>query len=503
MNSESTASAEPNAALATSDATRNDAARQRWWRLADVGVLGIWIAVVGITLQHHEKWADEAQAWLLARDLDLRTLWFKELRYEGTPGLWHTILWMAQHWFHAPYAAVGPIGMACATAGVAFMLWKAPFPRPLRYLLAFSYFMVYQYAVIARPYTLFPLLGFAAACNFKDVKHPERITIALVLLANLTAHGALLAACLGVAYVIEVVKAWPTLEEQTRVRFMLAAAVMLLAFLFLFVVLNPPADVEGLQRTQPRTLFEEASKMWQGVTGAFFDSTAVTLVWLALGVVWCWLRKRPIVLILPVAALGIFYSVVNGWAHQQGTIFLAAIIGLWIAWPTQKEEMAFSPRERWTHLAMIVALICLFSYQIWNAAGIIRNDYRYPYCGAEDTAKYLKSVGADRQPIVGYLYGMVAVQAYFDHNILANLPTAYAHHGLPFRGVKLDLKELEGLAPEYVVFTAWEDPENTLNGVYAPFMSAAGYSLVHVSDGYLLWKRSWELRQVYFVFRRN
>src|SRR5579871_6286134 len=65
----------------------------RWWRIADFGVLGVWMAVVAFTLQYHEKWADEAQAWLIARDLNLKTIWFHELRYEGSPGLWHTILW--------------------------------------------------------------------------------------------------------------------------------------------------------------------------------------------------------------------------------------------------------------------------------------------------------------------------------------------------------------------------------------------------------------------------
>src|SRR5258708_35756342 len=104
------------------------AAEARWWRIADFGVLGAWIAVVGFTLRYHEKWADEAQAWLIARDLDLKTIWFHELRYEGSPGLWHTILWVAQHMFHAGYGALGFIGMAGATAGAALLIFKAPFP---------------------------------------------------------------------------------------------------------------------------------------------------------------------------------------------------------------------------------------------------------------------------------------------------------------------------------------------------------------------------------------
>src|SRR5215472_9725730 len=87
------------------------ASSSHWWRIGDFAVLTLWIAVVGYTIQHHEKWADEAQAWLIARDLDLRTIWFHELRYEGSPGLWHTILWFAQHALRAKYGALGYIGM--------------------------------------------------------------------------------------------------------------------------------------------------------------------------------------------------------------------------------------------------------------------------------------------------------------------------------------------------------------------------------------------------------
>src|ERR1022692_2853662 len=139
-----------------------------WWRIGDGIILFTWICITNFTLRYHEKWADEAQAWLVARDLPLRTIWFHELRYEGTPGLWHTILWIAQHVFHASYGAIGYIGLAGATAGAALLIFKAPFPRYIRWPLAFTYFMVYQYAVIARPYTLLSLLAFAAAMLFKD-----------------------------------------------------------------------------------------------------------------------------------------------------------------------------------------------------------------------------------------------------------------------------------------------------------------------------------------------
>ena len=64
----------------------------QWWRLLDTVVwLGLALVIL-LTVTRHEPWADEAQSWLLARDLGWFQLIFGELRYEGHPGLWHSIL---------------------------------------------------------------------------------------------------------------------------------------------------------------------------------------------------------------------------------------------------------------------------------------------------------------------------------------------------------------------------------------------------------------------------
>jgi hypothetical protein len=474
------------------------------WRIADLSVLGLWSLVAAFTLLHHEKWADEAQAWLLARDLDLSTLWFRELRYEGTPGLWHSLLWLAQRLFHVPYSGLGAIGLLCAAGGIAVMLLRAPFPRPVRWLLAFSYFMVYQYAVIARPYVLLPLLAFAAALLFKDANHPERITIVLALLANLSAHGALLAACIGLAYLWQGARSWAAFDERVRGRYVLSVGAMLLVFLFLFAVLQPPPDVEAMHTVRDRTLSAIASRAWQGINGAFFDFAPLTLGLLVLIAVWSFLRRGASALLVPIVilVLGILYGY-YGLAHHQGTIFIAAITGLWIAWPTAQETKTFSAWGRWTHQALVVGLVCLLAYQVWNAVAVIRNEYRYPYSGAEDAAKYLKSVGADREPLIGYGDYMAGVQAYFDRNIQINKPTTYFHHGEPLDRGSVSGAEIQSYAAAYVVFTCWSQCESEFQTGFDPFMHTYGYSLVHSSDGYLLSKRGWDMRQVYFIYHRN
>jgi hypothetical protein len=470
-----------------------------WWRIADLGVLGVWVSIVGFTIQHHEKWADEAQAWLMARDLDLYTLWFKELRYEGTPGLWHTILWAAQHTFHAPYESISYIGMAFATAGVAFVLFKAPFPRALRWLLVFSYFMVYQYAVIARQYTLLPLLAFAAAMQFKGSRHPERMTLVLVLLANVSAHGVIIAGCLGLGYLIEAIRSWRMFEARLRTRYLVCTAVMVLVFLFLFIILKPTPDVAELAIRKGADL-SKLARAEAALSGAFLDWNLPSGVFLLLAGAWCFMRRRLLTFALPIVALLILYIQVYGFAHHHGTLFVTAVAGLWIAWPTEDERRAFSVTERRTTQAMIALLACLFGINVWDAAVAVRNEYLLPYSGAEDAAKYLKSVGAVGKPMLGYTYRVVGVQAYFDHNIFANLPTAYYHDGLPLPARSLDGEEILAANPEYLVVHSsnpdfdrrWmDDGLNTL-----------GYKLVHSSVGYMLFKRSVYERTTYFIYRR-
>lgn len=484
-------------------------AASHWWRLGDFTVLGLWISIVAFTLHYHEKWADEAQAWLIARDLPLSRIWFYELRYEGSPGLWHTILWIAQHVFHAKYGALGYIGMAGATAGAALLIFKAPFPRYIRWPLAFTYFIVYQYAVIARPYTLLPLLAFSAAIFFKDLQRPERMTVVLVLLANLSLHGTILAGCFGLAYLIDAWKARDTLDAQVRKRYWICIAVMAATFLLIAIILKPTPDVEefAMKRLIPKVTDQfgheitPLRKLVAVTSGAFVDYFAPSVLFVLLAGAWCFWRRKfwsfgPSVVLL----IGL-YSGIHGYPHHHGTVFVAALSGLWIAWPTTEEGILFNTKERRALQGMSVLLLCLCAVNIWDSTVVIKREYLYPYSGAEDAARYLRTVGADRGPMFGFLFGAVAVQAEFDQHLFANIPTSYFHLGFPLTGTSLDVDELYRVRPEYIVAYSIE-PERML-GEGIPQLTSRGYEVVHTSDGYYMYKRAvWE-REFYFILRRT
>lgn len=481
-----------------------------WWKIGDVLMLLAYAGVVLWTIRYHEKWADEAQAWLIARDLSLKAIWFHEMRYEGTPALWHTILWVAQHVFHAGYGAIGYIGLFFAIAGAAVLLFKAPFPRIVRWPMAFGYVFIYQYAVIARPYTLLPLLAFCAAILFKDIRHPERITLVLVLLTLLTLHGAILAGCLGLAYLIEALPSWHELDGKLKGRYAASTGILALTFVFLAVILKPTPDVQefattnGLTQQAAMLQAKEVTipvKLEAVFSGAFLDFVSLSVLFAVLAGAYCALRGKFLAYALPVTFLLALYVAVHGYAHHQGTVTIAAITGLWIAWPSPQESASLSVFQGRATQGMVLLLLLFCGIQIWDSVVVIDHEYLYPYSGAEDAAQFLKSEGADKGKIYGFSYGISGIQAYFDHRIFTNIPTSYYHHGLPLYGKTLDLGEVDRVSPGYIVIFD-EDPQRILDMRVIDGLASIGYQMVHFSDGYQLYRRGVYVRQVYFIFKR-
>jgi hypothetical protein len=244
-----------------------------------------------------------------------------------------------------------------------------------------------------------------------------------------------------------------------------------------------------------------SQKLVAVISGAFIDFLIPSVLLVLLFATWCIWRRKWLPFILPVGVMIVFYVAIHGAAHHHGTVFLAAIAGLWIAWPTKKESLAFNGVDRTALLCVNGLLLVLCFFNIWDSAVVIQREYKYPYSGALDAAQYLKSVGADRGPMFGMLFGVVAVQAYFDHNIFANNPTTFFHHGLPLETTRLNVEELYRVKPEYVVAYS-TDPKLMLETGVGQ-LTSRGYELVHFSDGYYLYKRGVFEREVYFIFRRT
>src|SRR4249920_3250537 len=77
-------------------------------------VTGVFLCFAAFGLWHHEMWRDEHQAWLVARDAHSLSQFFQNIRYEGNPGLWHSLLYLITCFSHNPvYMQVLHLMIAC------------------------------------------------------------------------------------------------------------------------------------------------------------------------------------------------------------------------------------------------------------------------------------------------------------------------------------------------------------------------------------------------------
>jgi len=191
--------------LPTLDAVRTEL-RLRW---PEWTAISVFAAVVAFVIPYHEPWTDEAQGWQLARSLSLRSLFQTHIHYEATPGLWHFLLWILNR-AHVSYAGMHWICGAIAVVAAGLLVFISPFPRYLKLTLPFTFFLVYQYAVIARGYLLVPLILFSIAVGWK--KSPLVVAALLGLLANCALHAAAISGGLAIVYFVEELRKAAELE---------------------------------------------------------------------------------------------------------------------------------------------------------------------------------------------------------------------------------------------------------------------------------------------------
>jgi hypothetical protein len=158
-----------------------------------------FLAVAGSAMATHELWRDEAQPWLVA--LHSRSLLelFRQIKYEGHPGLWYTLLYLVTRVTPSP-VAMQLLHLAIGGAAVWIVARYAPFTVLQRVLFAFGYFPLYEYTVVSRDYGLgmLVLLATCAAIGAGGSRFP--LVVALIaLIPHTNAFAAIVGLGLGLA----------------------------------------------------------------------------------------------------------------------------------------------------------------------------------------------------------------------------------------------------------------------------------------------------------------
>jgi len=393
----------------------DNGARSRW---PEWCALSVYAALVAFAIPYHEPWADEAQAWQLARTLSLHDLFKTFIRYEASPGLWHFLLWILNQ-AHVSYTGLHWICGGIAVASTALLVFKSPFPRYLKFPLPFTYFLLFQYAVVARNYVLVPPLLFLIALSWK--KRPFIVAVLLGLLANASLHAAVISGGLAIVYATEQIQSG-SVKDRRRRNLLLCAIIVLAFYAFAIWTAWPPHD------------FLQRISNVRGQSRSFFLSAIESIVWgicqpwmlsipFWIAIVLCFHARRTVFYLLPVLLFAAFSGAVHvNWWHA-GLLVPLVLCLLWTTWPAP--EMSVSRYE----LTGRLALVFVIGVQILWSGYAIAYDHVHAYSPDLTTANFLRPYVQNGTPIaVTYLgnppedhdFWAVGIQPYFEHNIYTN-----------------------------------------------------------------------------------
>jgi hypothetical protein len=422
--------------------------------LAEIITLGIYAGLLAWAIPHHEPWADEAQAWQIARTLPLAGI-FHVLSYEAHPGLWYVCLWVLSR-LHVSYAGMHWVSAAIAFAGIAVLVTTAPFPRFIKLLLPFTFYLAFQYAIVARSYVLVPLLIFLCAYFWPQrIERPLTIALLLGLLANVAPHAAAISGGFAIVYLIDL---WLGRHEpcpRAPAKRLYGAAAMLLVFYGISIWTALPAkDASGAvlvvrpEAAQSEPIEEQESKLppsypraeppnrrsmqwiaWK-IEWRLSDSLTAGLIqpfWLGCAfwvlLTWKFVKTGKLHYLLPALFL-VVLSHVYSWFWHAGLMFPCVIALLWMTWPRQTYQFRKLPLYEQLPALM---LLLIAAVQIGWAEFAFAFDHAHDYAAGAATAAFLKPYVTSHARIVaiGNDSLSVDVQPYFDRNVFLNEPYTY------------------------------------------------------------------------------
>ena len=388
-----------------------------------------------LVVHHHEPWFDEAQAWLIARDNSLFEMLFQRLHYEGTPGLWHLLLWPLAR-SGAPYWTMSYLSALLASVSAGLVLLFAPFPVWLRVLFVFGYYPAYQYAVVARSYSLNLLLIILAAIVYSTQgSKPLRYCLILAALANTNAFGFLVA---GVLFAEFALMAWRSRWAFTK-RFAIPAVIFVIASLLAVAEAAPARDavVRANHDMKPGTVISTAiiqiDRAFVEIGSPISIRSMLPLVFsagiLAVGLGLAAKAKKLTLTILLCGAPFAFQALQYASPYHAGLIYLSWVFGVWISWPALNKLNARYRRD------VVLAIALVFVVHVYDALAAWRSDLNGPYSAAPQAAMFLKNYFADNANHKLACAGAFAfaVQPYFGQNVCANYyggapkPSYYEH----------------------------------------------------------------------------
>ena len=415
-----------------------------------------------LLMLRHESWRDEAQAWLMAKNLSFGGL-FKELSYEGHPCLWFLIL-MPFAKLGLPYMTVKVVSTVLIAVSTVLIGLFAPVSRTAKLLLAVSPACVYAFSAIGRVYAVCAILIVLLALVDKDrLERPflYGALLALLVQTHVVMIGFVFA--LSAAQFFEAL--YLRLREKKRGDFLKRLASLLLPLgsaIFLLWELRDVANAasagakvtETAQASSRLSLLSGTIAMAKSTVAVLFGDfrlavivTGIVFTAAALTVSFGFIRQTFAILL---GAGFQFFVYANIWGLANQRQYLLLYMLIWYVWTALAErESSRAAFRRAAEFAGNALLIIAASAAIFMGFPDAVADYNNLYSDAAGCAAYLESLPHDIPVFEG--------SGEFCNAVIANLKDRRVYSSFYESEATFtirDMKRIRGLSAEEYLATA-------------------------------------------------
>ena len=373
----------------------------------------VFTGLIIYTSLFHEKWIDEAQPWLIARDLDFWSM-LKHLRYEITPGLWHFILYPFAHAGFS-YFTQTILNLIIILLAAYILLFRSPFSLPVKILFIFSYYFSFEYAVIARSYGLtIAILFLLLSIYSRRLSQTIIFSILLILLAQTNAIGLVIA---GALWLISWFDYYLLIKTKKNTKVFLISAFFVLFGLFLSLIQFWPTADPAHQSIKIFSSIELPSLINSFVAG-FFPYSLLNIdnfnsyrnfvyifnyynLFLALAILaiitWRFFSSRKIIIFLISCFVPLLFLLSAhrvGHLRHYGFFLIIVIAAYWIDLKSSSCKIITLKEKIFTSFLIIsLFLLDLIGFRAHYL------DQKYLFSDAINVANYLQQNNLTEQPI--------------------------------------------------------------------------------------------------------
>ncbi|MBI3501276.1 MAG: hypothetical protein HY063_05725 [Bacteroidetes bacterium] len=418
-------------------------------------ILIFYSAIVLLGISRHEMWRDEIEPWLIGSFSQSLSDFFHNMKMGSNPYIWYLILHFLSKISLNP--VIVQIAHTCIAIGSVYIFLRyAPFNLLQKLLFCAGYYIVYEYGIISRGYslTIFFLFLFCALYRkYWNVNIP--LAIVIFFLANATGG---FGAILSISLLIFILANYYFDEMQDgkkkiKIKYTgWAVAIILFSIWVAMKSISPPPDsvynTEWYVSVDFNRAFEILRRVWSGFipipdlsevhfwnsnfinkgdigTGTKNFLTVCSLVFLIYSVL-LFSKKTTVLLFYTAGTFGIlFFSYLNpsifyiNGTRYHGFLFIVFIISFWLLkYFPEKKKVTIPLLTKWNEQMNIQkyqnqVMAFFLSVNVFAAGVAFCKDFVNDFSSVERTGKFIVEKNLQRFSAAGFIdYAISPISAF-------------------------------------------------------------------------------------------